>query len=267
MDSVLSVFDLTGRAAVVTGGASGIGRATAEVLAGAGAGVVVADVASDGAQEVARGIEEAGGKAVAHRVDVTSKADVEAMVDRAVDEFGRVDVMCNVAGVAGDGLIAETSEEELDAAIAVNLKGVLFGCQAACRVMVPQGSGSIVNVSSTAIDRPSPAYGVYSMTKAAVAMLTMTLALEVGRSGVRVNTIAPGATITPFTSRHAYDPDGTLNQDRYERFVEQMRRLSPLKKVGEPIDQAYLILFLASDASRWCTGQIWRANGGQSTPW
>jgi len=262
--SVLSVFDLTGRVAVVTGGGSGIGRSTAEVLSGAGASVVVGDIDERGAEETVRSITEAGGAALAHHVDVASKREVDALVDRAVQEFGRLDAMCNVAGIASDGLIADTTEEDLDRAIGINLKGVFFGCQAAVRAMQKQGSGSIVNVSSTAIDAPARAYGVYAMTKAAVAMLTKTLALEAGRNGIRVNTIAPGFTITAFTSRHLYDQDGTLNQEQYDAFVKQMEKLSPIRRVGEPIDQAYLILYLVSDAAKFCTGQIWRANGGQA---
>ena len=261
------MFGLEGRAAVVTGGASGIGRATCEVLAAAGAGVVVGDVDETGAEQTAKSIGEAGGAAVAHRCDITSKDEVEALVDRAVAEFGRLDAMCNVAGVAADGAITDVDEDLLDRSLAVNLKGVVFGCQAALRVMIPQGSGSIVNVSSTAIDAPAPRYGVYSMTKAAVAMLGMTLAQEVGRHGVRVNTIAPGFTVTAFTSRHLYEPDGTLNQEKYDAFIEQMKKLSPLKLVGEPEDQAYLILYLVSDAARFVTGQIFRANGGQAMAW
>jgi 3-oxoacyl-[acyl-carrier protein] reductase len=261
---VLSAFDLSGRTAVVTGGGSGIGRAAAEVLAGVGGNVVVGDIDEAGAEETVRSIVEAGGKALPHRVDVSRKDEVDALVDRAISEFGRLDAMCNVAGIASDGLIADTTEEELDRAIAVNLKGVFFGCQAAVRVMRPQGFGSIVNVSSTAIDAPAPTYGVYSMTKAAVAMLTKTLALEAGRYGIRVNTIAPGFTITAFTSRHLYDEDGTLNQEGYDAFVKQMEKLSPIRRVGEPLDQAYLILYLVSDAAKFCTGQIWRANGGQA---
>lgn len=264
---VLEAFDLSGRTAAVTGAGSGIGRATAEVLAAAGANVVVSDLVEAGARETVRLVTETGGKAVAERTDVTRKAEVDALVDRAVAEFGRLDVMCNVAGVASDGLIAEVTEEELDQALAVNLKGVFFGCQAALRAMTPQGSGCIVNVSSTVIDAPAPRYGVYAMTKAAVAMLTKVLALEAGRHGIRVNTIAPGATVTAFTARHVYEPDGTVNQARYDAFVEQMRRLSPIGVVGEPVDQAYLVLYLASDAAKFCTGQIWRANGGQSMPW
>jgi 3-oxoacyl-[acyl-carrier protein] reductase len=188
-------------------------------------------------------------------------------VDRAVSEFGRLDVMCNIAGIAADGVIADATEEALDRAITINVKGTIYGCQAAIRVMVPQGSGSIINVSSAAIDAPAPTYGIYAMTKAAVAQVTKTLALEVGRHGIRVNTIAPGFTVTAFTSRHLYEPDGSMNQEKYDAFIQQMQKLSPLKRVGEPEDQAYLILYLASDASKFSTGQIWRANGGQAIVW
>ena len=261
---ILSAFDLTGRTAVVTGGASGIGEATAQVLARAGANVVTGDIDGDGAQRTVEGIVAAGGAAVAQRTDVTSKAEVDALVDRGVSEFGRVDAVVNVAGIAMDGLIKDATEEQFDRVMAINAKGTLFGCQAALRVMSEQGSGSIVNVSSTAIDTPAPKYGLYAMTKAAVAQLTMTLAIEAGRYGIRVNTIAPGATVTPFTARHAYNPDGTLNPEAYDMFVGAMRKLSPLRLVGEAVDQAYLILFLVSDASRFCTGQMWRANGGQA---
>ena len=263
-DDVLSVFDLTGRTAIVTGGASGIGEATAQVLAAAGANVVVGDVAEEGLQATAKGIAAAGGNAVAQRTDITSKADVDALVDRGVSEFGRVDIVANVAGIAMDGLISDATEEQFDRVMAINAKGTLFGCQAALRVMSEQGSGSIINVSSTAIDTPAPKYGLYAMTKAAVAQLTMTLAIEAGRYGIRVNTIAPGATITPFTARHANNPDGTLNPEAYDMFVDAMKKISPLRIVGEALDQAYLVLFLASDASRFCTGQMWRANGGQA---
>ena len=264
MSDVLKAFDLTGRSVVVTGGGSGIGQATAKVLAGAGASVVVGDIVEDGMAETVRQVEASGGTCLPQRTDVTRQQEVDALVERAVKEFGRLDGMCNVAGVASDGLIMDATEEDLDRAFAINLKGVFFGCQAAVRAMIDSGGGSIVNVSSTAIDQPAKAYGLYAMTKAAVAQLTKTLALEVGKYGIRVNTIAPGFTVTPFTSRHLYEPDGTVNQEKYDAFVEQMKRLSPLRRVGEPEDQAYLMLYLLSDAAKFSTGTIWRANGGQS---
>ncbi len=262
-----SVFDLTGKVAVVTGAASGIGEATAKVLAGAGASVVAADLDEGGAQKTADAITGDGGTALGVRCNVADRAEVDATVDAGVDAFGHVDAVCNVAGIPLDRLIAEATEEELDRIIAVNLKGVFFGCQAAVRVMTPQGSGSIINVASSGIDAPAKGYGLYALTKAAVTMLTKSLAVEAGPLGIRVNAIAPGATITPFTERHLYGPDGKMHTEYYDKFVEAMRKQSPLGIVGEPIDQAYLIQYLISDAARFCTGAIWRANGGQTFSW
>jgi 3-oxoacyl-[acyl-carrier protein] reductase len=175
--------------------------------------------------------------------------------------------MCNVAGIPLDVTIADATEEQLDKIISVNQKGVFYGCQAAVRVMTPQGSGSIINVASSGIDVPAKNYGLYAMTKAAVAMLTKSLAVEVGQFGIRVNAIAPGATITPFTERHLIGPDGKVNEEYYDRFVAAMKKQSPLGIVGDPEDQAYLIQYLMSDAAKFCTGAIWRANGGQTFSW
>ena len=266
MRDVAGIFRLDGRGAVVTGAASGIGRAIAEVLAAAGAGVVLGDVDAGGAEQVAAAIRADGGRAVSQRADVSKKAEVEALVARAERELGRLDVMCNVAGVPADGPLGELSETELDRVIAINLKGTLFGCQAAVRAMTPRGGGSIINVASGAIDRAVPNYGLYAMTKAAVTQLTQTLATEVGNAGIRVNVIAPGATLTKFSERHLRRPDGTLDPARYDAFVAAMKGMSPLGLVGDPLDQAWLVLYLASDASRTCTGQIWRANAGQTIP-
>lgn len=261
---VLDIYDLSGRTAVVTGGASGIGEAAAEVLAAVGANVVVADLDLEGAEATVKRIVADGGTAIAHAVDITSKEAVDAAVDRAVDTYGGLDVMANVAGVAHEAPVAEITEDDIDRVVAINLKGTLFGCQAALRAMKDSGGGSIINVASASIDIGAPNYGLYAMTKAAVAQLTMSLTWEAGRHGIRVNTIAPGATVTPFTARHAYEADGTLNQAAYDEFVQRMRNISPLRVVGEAIDQAHLLLYLASDASRFCTGQVWRANGGQA---
>jgi 3-oxoacyl-[acyl-carrier protein] reductase len=260
-------FEVAGKVVVVTGAASGIGEATAKVLGAAGASVVAADLDEGGATKTADAITAAGGTAIGCGCNVAVRAEVDATVDAAVDTYGRLDAMCNVAGIPLDRLIAEATEDELDRIIAVNLKGVFFGCQAAMRVMTPQRSGSIVNVASSGIDAPAKGYGLYALTKAAVAMLTKSLAVEAGPVGVRVNAIAPGATITPFTERHLYGPDGKMQTEHYDRFVEAMRKQSPLGLVGDPVDQAYLIQYLISDAARFCTGAIWRANGGQTFSW
>jgi 3-oxoacyl-[acyl-carrier protein] reductase len=269
-DDVFRAFDLTGRVAVITGGASGIGEAAAETLAAVGARVVVADLNLEGAEATAKRIVGAGGTAIAHEVNISSKAEVDGLFDRALDEFGRVDVAANVAGIAHEAPVAEITEADVERLLGINFKGTLWGCQAALRSMQVTSDdksdpgGSIINVASTSIDVGAPNYGLYAMTKAAVAQLTMSMTWEAGPRGIRVNTIAPGATVTPFTARHAYEPDGTMNQERYDAFVQRMRNISPIKQVGEAMDQAYLILYLASDASRFATGQVWRSNGGQA---
>ena len=265
MSDLFDVFRLDGRAAVVTGAASGIGRAIADVLAAAGARVVLGDLDGAGAQAAAREIAARGGAAIGQRVDVAVRAEQEALVAIALREWGRLDVMANVAGVPSDGPLAELSEAEVDRVLAIHVKGTLFGCQAAVRAMAGRG-GSIINVASAAIDLAVPNYGLYALTKAAITMMSQTLATEVGSQGIRVNVLAPGATLTNFTQRHLKDADGNIIPERLEAFLAAMRARSPLGLVGEPIDQAWLALYLASDASRFCTGQIWRANGGQTIP-
>ena len=175
------------RVAVVTGGASGIGRAIAETLADCGAAIVVADLSVDGARSVAAGIERRGGRALAHKVDVRLRADLDAAVDSAVSAFGRLDIQCNVAGAPPLSIpLAEVSDDDIDAELAVALKGVLHGCQAAVPAMRAGGGGAIVNMSSTSIDIPAPLTGLYHLGKTAVAAMTRVLALELGPSNIRV---------------------------------------------------------------------------------
>jgi 3-oxoacyl-[acyl-carrier protein] reductase len=267
MSSPLDAYRLDDRVAVVTGAASGIGAATCEVLAAAGATIVCGDVNTEGLDTTVKRVADVGGQAIAVTTDVTARADVEQLVQAAVTGFGRIDAMCNVAGAMFPGLIEDLDDDTIDRGIDLNLKGVLYGTQHAVRAMKQFGRGSIVNVSSAAIDEPYAGIGVYAFTKAAVAMLTMTTALEVGEHGIRVNAIAPGATLTPFTTWRLHRPDGTLDQEAYDAFVEQSKEQSPLRALGEPVDQALLIHYLVSDAARFATGNIFRVNGGQTMAW
>jgi 3-oxoacyl-[acyl-carrier protein] reductase len=248
------LFSLDGRVAVITGAGSGIGRATAIVLGAAGAAVVLGDVNEDGLKETAAEVKDA----LVVPTDVTRSEQVNALVAAATEQHGRVDIMCNIAGVMSDGAIVDIDEAELDRVLAINLKGVFFGCQAAMRAMAETG-GSIINMSSTAIDQPGPGIGAYAMSKAAVAMLTKTAAMEGGRSGIRVNAVAPGYVATPMTQR--------VGEERAQMMRDVMRKLSPLRSLGEPEDIAWTVWYLASDAARFMTGQILRPNGGTSMPW
>jgi 3-oxoacyl-[acyl-carrier protein] reductase len=249
---ITDLFSLDGQVAVVTGGASGIGAASAQLLAAAGAAVVVGDIDGEGAQRTAEKIAADGKRAVALRADTTKRADVDALVDRAVSEYGRLDVMANVAGVGHNKPVVDITDEDFDRLIAINVKGVLYGCQAALKVMIPQKSGSIINVASTVIDSAVPNQALYGITKAGVTFMSQVLAAEAGPQGIRVNVLAPGSTPTNFA----------------EKAVQAaMAAMTPLGFLGEASDQAQMILFLASPAARWVSGNIFRVNGGQSRVW
>jgi len=264
---VQDLFDLSGRVAVLTGVASGIGKASALMLSAAGATIVGGDIDEAGAQEAADEIKTAGGDAVVQRVDVTRRADVDALVDRAQADFGRVDIMGNIAGIPHNKMVADCSDEEFERILAINLKSVFYGCQAAIRHMIPQGSGNIVNISSGAIDTPAPTLACYGMTKAAVAMLTKTLATEVGRNGIRVNAIAPGMILTNFSRHNFVDADGNVVPEKLEQYHKRAGAMAPLGRAGEAEDVARSFLYLVSDAAAFVTGQIERPNGGVAMPW
>jgi len=261
------LFDLSDKVAVLTGVASGIGQATARVLADAGATIVGGDIDEAGAEATAKEIVGDGGRAVTQRVDVTRRADVDALVDRAQNDFGRVDIMGNIAGIPHNKMVAECSDEEFERILAINLKSVFYGCQAAIRHMIPQGSGNIIYISSGAIDTPAPTLACYGMTKAAVAMLTKTLATEVGRNGIRVNAIAPGMILTNFSRHNFVDADGNVVPEKLEQYHKRAGAMAPLGRAGEAEDVARTFLYLVSDAAAFVTGQIERPNGGVAMPW
>jgi len=262
-----AAFDLGGRVAVVTGAASGIGRASAVLLGAAGAAVLCADLDAAGAEATAAQLEEAGSRALARRVDVTVPGEVDAVVAEAVAELGRLDVMANVAGIIVQAPVVDFDDDAFDRIMAVNLRGVFRGCRAAARVMSAQGSGSIVNMASAAIDTPSPGLAGYGMAKAAVVQLTRVLATEMGPLGVRVNAVAPGFVETAMTGRRYTSPDGAVDETHRQAVLDAVARSTPLRTVGRPQDIAHAVLYLASDASRFVTGQILRPNGGVAMPW
>ncbi|HTZ09665.1 MAG TPA: SDR family NAD(P)-dependent oxidoreductase [Acidimicrobiales bacterium] len=263
----LAAYDLTGRVAIVTGAASGIGRASAEFLAAAGATVVCADRDEEGAGRTAGAIGAAGGSARPALLDVADPAAVDALVADTVARGGRLDVVANVAGIIRTVPVAEMTDEELEAVLAVNLKGVVHGCRAAARVMAPQGSGAIVNMASAAVDAPAKGLAAYGMAKAAVVQLTRVLATELAPDGVRVNAVAPGFVETAMTARRYTAGDGTVDEARRAAVLDGVARGTPLRTVGAPEDVAHAVLYLASDAARFVTGQILRPNGGVAMPW
>jgi 3-oxoacyl-[acyl-carrier protein] reductase len=267
MTTIADAFDLTGRVALVTGAGRGLGRAISARLAEAGATVVCADIDHATATETASTIRADGHRAAPVQLDVTRRADVETLVDQIVADQGHLDVMVNNAAIIADGLVLDTTEEELDRVLAVNFKGVFFGCQAAGRVMSHQGSGSIINLASGAIDMPTPSLVCYSTAKAAVAQLSRTLAMELAPRRVRVNAIAPGWIDTPMNERHARRADGSLDEAQQAAYREQRARLSPMNMAGEPDDIAFAALYLASPAAKFVTGIVMRPNGGSTMPW
>jgi 3-oxoacyl-[acyl-carrier protein] reductase len=265
MNDAFKSFDLSGRTAVVSGAASEIGSEIALTLALAGANVVIGDIDESGLDRTAerlKRLENSKAGVVQMPTDVTRRSDLDALVQRAVSELGRVDVMANVAGLIHDGLVIETDEADLDRVLAVNLKGVYFGCQAAVAAMTEQGSGSIINMASSGAFTPIPKLSCYSMSKAGVVVLTRVLAAEVGPSGIRVNAVSPGFIETGMGTRHARNPDGSFDQEKLEEVRASQRRRNPLRMTGRPEDVANAVLFLASDASRYMTGQVLHPNGG-----
>ncbi|MFE5679554.1 SDR family NAD(P)-dependent oxidoreductase [Streptomyces erythrochromogenes] len=256
MPTPTAAYDLTGRTALVTGAASGIGRATAVLLAAAGAHVHCADRDEQGLAETAALAAKAGGGATVHPLDVTDRTSIRAAVTAA----GPLDIAAAIAGIMHTSSVLETSDEDLDRVLDINFKGVLRTCQEAARSMIAAGRpGSIVTMASGAVDAAQPGLLCYSAAKAAVVQLTKTLATETGPHGIRVNAVAPGWIRTPMTGRH-----GPEVQEQTEA---AMVRMSPLRRVGEPEDIAQAVLYLASDASSFMTGQILRPNGGVSMPW
>jgi 3-oxoacyl-[acyl-carrier protein] reductase len=249
---------LEGKVALVTGAGSGIGRATALLWAREGARVACADLDEGAAKDTAQQIERGGGQALAVRADVTRAEDCQAMVERTVAAWGRLDVLFNNAGVPQAPTPVEALDEAtFDRIMAVNVRGVYLGTRAAVPVMKRQGGGVILNTASTAAIRPRTGLNAYAASKGAVIAWTRATALELAPARIRVVAIAPVATDTPmlptFMGKREVDAQGR----------EAMLRTIPLGRLNTPEDIARLALFLASDEAAMMTGACVEVDGGR----
>lgn len=257
-------FTLEGRAVVITGAGSGLCQEAARVFALAGADLVLADIDETGLAETERLVREAGGRSVSVRTDVTLREDLDRLAQAALAEWGRLDVWINGAGISFIHPLLETDPDRAERVVAVNMMGPYWGTVAAARVMRERGGGTIVNLSSGGGAKPLPGIGLYGMTKAAVNSLTWTSAAEFGPYGIRVNAIAPGWIETPMSRDLFRDENGAITEERKQAVRQQMAAASPLGLLGTPTDIAHALLYLASDASRFVTGQVLAVNGGES---
>ena len=248
--------ELSEKVAIVTGGARGMGKQIALTLAGRGADIVIGDVLDMAA--VAEEIRGLGREVVTVKTDVTKKAEVQNLVDRAIEHFRRIDILVNDAGITRRALLLDMTEEEWDAVIGVNLKGVFLCTQAVAKVMIEQRSGKIINLASIAgINALLPGTANYATSKAGVIRFTAACALELGPYGINVNAVAPGTIVTDLTR-------AGRSSAEFEEFVERTKEKSALHRVGTPQDVANVIAFLASEESSFITGQVIPVEGGRS---
>ena len=239
------------KVAVVTGGGQGLGRAITLALARAGAKVVVADMNPDTAEAVAAEVADAGGEALALQVDVSDEASVAALQERALDRFGRVDVLAANAGLYPRSMVVDMPEEEWDRVLDVNVGGQFLCARAFVPAMKQQGSGRIICTASSIAYKGQPGHAHYAASKAATLGLVRGLARELAPHGITVNAVAPGTANTAMPRQH-----------RSEESMRERGARVPLGRIAEPEDIANTVAFLASDAAAYITGQTLVVNGG-----
>lgn len=246
-------FDLKRRTALVTGAARGLGRAISLALANAGADVALGlrDVNTGG--ELVQEIEKLGRKALPLQMDMSKLDQISAAITKTSDHLGRLDILVNNAGIAPENLAENVTEKDFDATLATNVKGTFFASQAAARIMIRQKYGRIINMSSQAGFAALPTESVYCMTKAAIVHLTKCLAVEWGKYNINVNAIAPTFIHTPGTEEYLSVP-----QNR----ADTIERIAALHRIGEPMEVAGAVVFLASDAASLITGHTMLIDGG-----
>jgi len=245
-----SKVELSGKVALVTGAAQGIGKAISLLLARSGAEVVVSDINLEKAQETADEIQGLGRRSLAIQSNVADLKDVEQMVETIIEQFGRIDILVNNAGITRDRLILRMTEEDWDAVLDVNLKGTFNCTKAVIRHMSKHKSGKIVSIASVSGEMGNPGQANYAASKAGVIGFTKTIAREFAGRGINVNAIAPGYIQTPMTDAVP------------EKAKEAMKQMIPMERLGQPEDVAQAVLFLVSDSSSYITGQVLNVNGG-----
>ncbi len=248
------LLDFTGKVAVITGAAQGFGKLLAEELAKRGAKLVISDINETDVYKVADDIASTGAQVIALKCDVSKKEDCKAMVDKAIEHFGRVDIGVNNAGIShGFTALHEIDEALLDSQFAINVKGVQFGMSHQISQMLKQEGGAILNVSSMAGLGGAAMIGAYSMAKHAVIGLTKTAAVEYGRNNIRINAICPFFTLTQMVTDMAD-----------ESMQSKMSTGTPMKRLGEPKEIVAMMLMMLSPANTYMTGQCIALDGGVS---